>query len=377
MITKTNLVPSSRYNLKAPYKMVAKGITLHNTYNDASAVNEITYMKRNNNVVSYHIAIDNKDIVQGLPFDRNGWHAGDGGNGYGNRNTIGIEICYSKSGGARYDEAETKAIKYAALLLYQNNWDISKVWKHKNWSGKNCPHRILARTRGWQGILNAIDKELQLLKGGKVEDVKPTKKPSKPTQKQPKPSTSESVVDYLNKQKQDSSFKNREKLAKEYGIVGYKGTEAQNIELLRLLKEGKPKAPNTPKTDDYKGRRLESKINNLRFYNRPSWSDKNLVGRVNKGIGFPTIVRKLKVGKGEQYEVKNSKGASYYITANSEYVAVVGASKPKKQLTIKEMADRIVNEKNVPTGHNKRREWLGIDNATYQKVRAEVNKRFR
>ena len=144
--------------------------------------------------------------------------------------------------------------------------------------------------------------------------------------------------------------------------------------------ESKSSADNKPQAvkNDYVGRRLESKINNLRFYNRPSWSDANLVGRVNKGIGFPTIVRKLKVGKGEQYEVKNSKGASYYITASDKYVSVVGgSSNPTPQLTVSQMADKIVNDKNTPNGHEARRKWLGIDNATYQKVRAEVNKRFR
>lgn len=317
IVTK-DLVPSNRYSLKAPYRMTPKGITLHNTYNDASARNEISYMKRNDSVVSYHIAIDNKNIVQGLPFNRNGWHAGDGGNGYGNRNTIGIEICYSKSGGTRYDEAETLAIKYTAFLLYENNWDISKVWKHKNWSGKNCPHRILARTRGWQGILNAIDRELKRLKGVNVSSGS-NKVTSKPKQAK-KSNTSGSIVDYLDSIKQDSSYKNREKLAKEYGIINYKGTEAQNIELLNLMKAGKK--PVEKATNNYVGRRLESKVNNLRFYNKASWSDSDVVGRVNKGIGFPTIVRKLEVGKGEQYEVKNSKGSTFYITASNKYVTV-------------------------------------------------------
>lgn len=76
-----------------------------------------------------------------------------------------------------------------------------------------------------------------------------------------------------------------------------------------------------------KGKRLESKVDGLRFYSKPSWSDKYVVGHANKGVGFPTIVRKLKVGNGHQYEVKNSKGASYYITASSKYVKVEGEGK--------------------------------------------------
>lgn len=46
-----------------------------------------------------------------------------------------------------------------------------------------------------------------------------------------------SVVDYLNSVKQDSSFANRDKLAKQYGIKNYRGTAAQNIQLLNKLRK--------------------------------------------------------------------------------------------------------------------------------------------
>lgn len=171
-------LPSGKLTLKASYPMKAKGYTLHNTYNDASAENEIGHMQRNDSSISFHFAVDNKMVIQGLPLNRNGWHAGDGRNGYGNRNTYGVEICYSKSGGERYDKAETNAIKFVAHGLYENGWDVSKVWKHKDWSGKNCPHRILARSRGWEGIIKAIQKELDRLKGKKTNVSKPS--PTKP-----------------------------------------------------------------------------------------------------------------------------------------------------------------------------------------------------
>lgn len=72
--------------------------------------------------------------------------------------------------------------------------------------------------------------------------------------------------------------------------------------------------------------RLESKVDGLRFYARPSWEDKDVAGIVNKGYGFPTIVKKVSVGSAYQYHVKNSKGASYYITASDRYVKIVGGS---------------------------------------------------
>ena len=36
-------------------------------------------MIRNDNEVSFHFAVDDKEVVQGIPLDRNAWHAGDGG----------------------------------------------------------------------------------------------------------------------------------------------------------------------------------------------------------------------------------------------------------------------------------------------------------
>lgn len=159
-------LPGNKRSLKSPYTMKPKRITVHNTYNDAAARNEIAYMHRNTLSVSYHLAIDHIRAVQGLDFLRNGWHAGDGKNGYGNRNTIGVEICYSKSGGSRYDKAEDNAIKVIAQLMITFNLNIKDINKHQDWSGKNCPHRILSRSRGWQGILNEIEKEWNRLKGG-------------------------------------------------------------------------------------------------------------------------------------------------------------------------------------------------------------------
>jgi len=154
------LVKDSKYKIKCPYSLDADSITVHNTYNDASANNEIQYMVNNHNQVSYHFAVDDKEVVQGLPLNRNAWAAGDGGNGKGNRTSIHIEICYSKSGGERYKKAEKNAVKFIAQLLRERGWGINRVKKHQDWSGKYCPHRILSEGR-WNSFLKAIEEELK------------------------------------------------------------------------------------------------------------------------------------------------------------------------------------------------------------------------
>lgn len=70
-----NICPSSKWSTKCPNKMTPIGICMHNTANSAPATNEINYMNSNNYQVSYHLAVDENQAIQGLPFDRNGWHA--------------------------------------------------------------------------------------------------------------------------------------------------------------------------------------------------------------------------------------------------------------------------------------------------------------
>ena len=153
-----NLVSPSKYSIKCPYSMALEFIVVHNTANDASAANEVAYMIRNNNQVSFHYAIDDKEIVQGIPENRNAWHAGDGGNGRGNRKGLSIEICYSKSGGQRFIEAEKLTAKFIAYKLKEKGWGIDRVKKHQDFSGKYCPHRTL--DMGWQRFLDMVQKEL-------------------------------------------------------------------------------------------------------------------------------------------------------------------------------------------------------------------------
>ena len=161
-----NLVDPKKYAVKCPYNMEPKYVVIHNTANNASANNEIAYMRRNNKEVSFHYAVDDKEIVQGVEENRNAWHAGDG-NGKGNRHGIAIEICYSKSGGEKFDAAEKNAAELAASILKRYGWGIDRLKTHKDFSGKYCPHRTL--DMGWQRFVDMVK---AFLEG------KPVKKPA-------------------------------------------------------------------------------------------------------------------------------------------------------------------------------------------------------
>lgn len=162
-----SLVDPSKYDIKCPYAMDPIGICIHNTANDAPAKNEVSYMKSNNNEVSFHVAVDDVEAIQVLPFNRNAWAAGDGGKGTGNRYYIHYEICYSKSGGDRFLAAEKRAAKEIAEELKRRGWGIDRVKKHQDFSGKYCPHRTL--DLGYSRIIEMIKTELGNLNGTPVE----------------------------------------------------------------------------------------------------------------------------------------------------------------------------------------------------------------
>lgn len=163
-----NLVEPKKYHIKCPYSMTPEFYVVHNTANDAPATNEIAYMKSNDNEVSFHYAIDDKQIVQGISEDRNAWHAGDRAKGDGNRKGIGIEICYSLSGGTKFVAAEKLTAKFIAEGLKEKGWGIDRVKKHQDFDNKYCPHRTL--DMGWQRFLNMIKAELEAL-NAPAEDV--------------------------------------------------------------------------------------------------------------------------------------------------------------------------------------------------------------
>lgn len=140
-----HMIPEEMYEFKSPYYMEPIGVTIHNTANDAPAINEGKCLQNDpSEKRSFHFAVDDCEVVQILPLNRTAWHAGDG-QGDGNMRTIAIEICYSKSGGERFEKAEQNAARLLALLSYFIfRKEVKEVaYTHQHWSGKYCPHRTL------------------------------------------------------------------------------------------------------------------------------------------------------------------------------------------------------------------------------------------
>lgn len=163
---KQNLVSKDKYSIKCPYSMKVEYITVHDTANSASATNEIQYMITNNHEVSFHLAVDETQVIQGLPFDRNSWSCGDGVKGKGNRTSISVEICRpTHEDNSLYLQAEENAVYVVARLLYANNLSIEKLKKHQDWSGKTCPNVLLKEGR-WNDFKERVNTVLKTIHNG-------------------------------------------------------------------------------------------------------------------------------------------------------------------------------------------------------------------
>ncbi|WP_232756275.1 N-acetylmuramoyl-L-alanine amidase [Macrococcoides caseolyticum] len=179
-------LPASKYSLKAPFAMNPEYITVHNTGNTASAREEAAYHNSNNSETSYHVVIDENEVHQLIPFSRNAWHSGDG-RGNGNMKSIGIEIARSMDNGysgpksQRYMQAEENAALYIAHVMHERGWDMSRLKRHYDWSGKDCPHKMHA-TGTYQQFRDKVQKHLVALNSGKQTQ---TGTVNKPVQKAP------------------------------------------------------------------------------------------------------------------------------------------------------------------------------------------------
>ena len=158
-----DFIPPGRRN-RPGYRLDPKYITIHDTANTqtgADAKAHAAYVKSTaaaNIPASWHFTVDDKAIYQHLPLNENGWHAGDGTNGPGNRQSVGIEICENSNGNRA--QAEKNAAWLTAKLLKDFGLPLAAVKQHYDWSGKNCPNVLRGRKNGWAGFLAAVEKEL-------------------------------------------------------------------------------------------------------------------------------------------------------------------------------------------------------------------------
>lgn len=151
----TKIIPASNNN-RPQYAMKPQYITVHTTENTekgADARAHANYLVNGGDGKAWHFTVDSNRIVQHLPINENGWHAGDG-NGTGNRSSIGIETCENSDG--NFEKALANVAKLVKFLMGQTGIGIGNVVPHQRWSGKYCPRPILNRAGGFEGFKNMV-----------------------------------------------------------------------------------------------------------------------------------------------------------------------------------------------------------------------------
>lgn len=167
-----DLVDKSLYPYKCPYLINLEAIVIHNAATPngtAKALNKALHNSKE--YKSWHFSVDDKDIIQSLPLNRNAFATGDGAYGLGNRTGIHIEIAKDNDTDSREEwlEARNNGARLAAELLHKYGWGIDHLKKHQDYkmtdgTYKYCPHKIL--DEGWAEFkalvslyLNKLDEE--------------------------------------------------------------------------------------------------------------------------------------------------------------------------------------------------------------------------
>jgi len=304
---------------------------LHDTGNTGStAAGNVNYYinSRNDMEASAHTFIDDKQIIECIPLTtgnpEKAWHVlynrPEDNKMFGadsNDKAAGVELCYG--GNINFAEAYKRYVWYNAYLAYKFGFAPTRFAGHHilDPGRKTDPVNALSRYGyTYTQLLKDIVNEYNACIGNGS-----TPAPEKPSVVNPK--------NYVIA-KGDTLWA----ISKKYGITVdaiismNPGLNPNSLQVGTKIVVGQTEAPKpvvptpppTTSTGNNAGKRVEAKVN-LRYYSKPSWADKDVAGSCPKGYGF-TIVDKVRVDGADQYKVKNSNGAIFYMTASPTYVIV-------------------------------------------------------
>ena len=133
-------------------------LTIHQTGNTAAGANAKAHhnlQARSGIGYGWHWQVDDHEAIQTHDHDFKIWHAGDN-RGKGNTESISIEICVNLDGD--YNQSVENGAKLAAMILKEENIDISRMVQHNYWTGKNCPEQIRACKNGicWSNFVEKV-----------------------------------------------------------------------------------------------------------------------------------------------------------------------------------------------------------------------------
>jgi len=315
---------------KQPYRYgvgAYEGVVAHSTATpEAPAINIQKYETRTWRNAFVHYAIDWNETIQIADTKYIAYGGGPGAN----KRFVHVELCETSD----YDKFKVSYDKYVKLLakiLRDRGLSVEKgLWTHYDvtkYLGGTDHEDPLDYLRS-HGVSEAqFRADVKRAYNNASADVSVPEKPSKPAEV---PTANVEGVAYIQgnnvnlRKGPDASYSVIRQLNKPeaYQVWGEKdgwlnlgGNQwvYNNPSYIKFEK----KEPVNPIV----GKRVVAKVDNLRFYDAPSWQDKDVAGTLDAGLGF-AIDDKVTVNGSPQYKVHNSKGKTYYITANEAYVYV-------------------------------------------------------
>lgn len=303
---------------------VYEGVVAHSTATpEAPAINIRNYEARTWRSAFVHYATDWDETIQIASTKYQAWGAGPAAN----KRFVHVELSET-SDPLKFKKSYERYVKLLAKILRDRNIDPSiGLWTHKDITYKlgGTDHEDPIDYLRSHGVSESKFRA-DVLKAYNGDSISVEAKPQQPNEVpgvinevgvayidgynvnlRSGPSTTNSVIRKLQK---GESYKVWGKVGNWLNLGGNQWV--YNDSSYIRYKEESPSV---------EGKRVVSKVNDLRFYSKASWADRDVAGTVDEGLGF-TILDKVSVNGSSQYKVKNSRGSVFYITASSYYVEI-------------------------------------------------------
>ncbi|MBG9484642.1 N-acetylmuramoyl-L-alanine amidase [Bacillus thuringiensis] len=302
-----------------------EGVVAHSTAtSEAPAINIRNYEARTWRSAFVHYATDWDETIQIASTKYQAWGAGPAAN----KRFVHVELSET-SDPIQFKKSYERYVKLLAKILRDRNIDPSiGLWTHKDITYKlgGTDHEDPIDYLRSHGVSESKFRA-DVLKAYNGNSISVEAKPKQPNEVsdvmnevgvayidgynvnlRSGPSTTNSVIRKLQK---GEAYKVWDKVGNWLNLGGNQWIY-NDSSYIRYKEE----------SSSVEGKRVVSKVNDLRFYSKPSWLDRDVVGTVDEGLGF-TIEAKVGVDGSSQYKVHNSKGETYYITTNRIFVYTV------------------------------------------------------
>lgn len=161
MTIKTKIANATNYQTANRTKSNIGYIVIHYTGNNGdTAAGNATYFAREPNLkASAHYFVDETEVWQSVADKDGAWHVGTKSYRHPvcrNSNSIGVEICMQDSNGNVRQGSIDNAVQLTRALMAKYGITASRVLRHYDVTGKDCPAPMVSNAGLWAAFKTAI-----------------------------------------------------------------------------------------------------------------------------------------------------------------------------------------------------------------------------